>query len=76
MTFILEPDLDMVKMYLYTKNEVPSFSSSKGIVWTDTQIDTQSDTQTNTQTSLSEIINYLHLWMVINPQVNLMTLKG
>ena len=29
MTFILELDLDMIKMYLYTTNEIPSFSSSK-----------------------------------------------
>ena len=31
MTFILELDLDMVKMYLHTKNEVSYFSSSKVI---------------------------------------------
>ena len=28
---ILKPDLDMIKMYLHTKNEVPSYSSSKVI---------------------------------------------
>ena len=31
MTLILEYDLDMVKIYLQTKNLVPSFSSSKFI---------------------------------------------
>ena len=28
-TLILKLDLDMVKMYLYTEDEVPSYSSSK-----------------------------------------------
>ena len=36
MTLILKFDLDMVKMYLYTENEVPGFSSSKVIAWTQT----------------------------------------
>ena len=31
MTLVLEPDLDMVKMYLNTKNKVPSYSGSKVI---------------------------------------------
>ena len=31
MTLILKLNLDMVKMYLYTENEVPSCSSSKVI---------------------------------------------
>ena len=31
MTLILKLDVDMVKMYMYTKNEVPSFTSSKVI---------------------------------------------
>ena len=31
MTLILKFDQDMVMMYLHTKNEVPSFSSSKVI---------------------------------------------
>ena len=31
MTLVLKLDLDMVKMYLHTKNEVPSYSSSKVI---------------------------------------------
>ena len=29
MTLILKLDLDIVKMYLHTKNKVPSYSSSK-----------------------------------------------
>ena len=37
MTLVLKFDLDMVKMYLHTKNEVPSYSSSKVIAWTDRQ---------------------------------------
>ena len=31
MTLILKLGLDMVKMYLYTEDEVPSYSSSKVI---------------------------------------------
>ena len=30
-TLVLNSDLDMVKMYLHTKNEVSSYSSSKVI---------------------------------------------
>ena len=39
MTLVLKLDLDMVKMYLRTKNEVPSCSSSKVIASTDRQTD-------------------------------------
>ena len=46
MTLILKLDLDMIKMYLYTKNEVCSFSSSKVIASTDTQTDMQTHRQT------------------------------
>ena len=35
MTLILKLDLEMVKMYLYSENEIPSYSSSKVIIWTD-----------------------------------------
>ena len=56
MTLILKLDLDMVKMYLYTEDEVPSYGSSKVIAWTDTQIDRHTDRQTD----LSEIITYPH----------------
>ena len=31
LTLIFKPDKDMVRMYLYSKNEVPNFSSSKVI---------------------------------------------
>ena len=31
MTLVLKCELDMVKVYMYTKSEVPSFSSSKVI---------------------------------------------
>ena len=52
MTLIFKLDLDMVKMYLYTEDEVPSYRSSKVIAWT--------DRQTDRQTNLSEIIAYPH----------------
>ena len=35
MTLILKLDLDMVKMYLHTENEVSVWSGSKVIAWTD-----------------------------------------
>ena len=35
MALILKLDLNMVKMYLHTKKEVPSCSGSKVIAWTD-----------------------------------------
>ena len=44
MTLIFKPDLDMIKVYLYAKKELPSFNSSKVIAWTGTQKDTQTDT--------------------------------
>ena len=34
MTLKLKLDLDIVKVYPYTKNEVPGFSLSKVIAWT------------------------------------------
>ena len=37
MTLIFKLDLDMVKMYLHAENEVPSYSGSKVIAWTDRQ---------------------------------------
>ena len=57
MTLVLELDLDMVKMYLHTKNEVPSYSGSKVIAWTDRHTDTHTDS--------SENITYPHMRMVI-----------
>ena len=48
MTFILKLDLDVVKMYLYANNEVPSSSGSKIIAWTDRQTETQTETEIDT----------------------------
>ena len=50
MTLILKLDLDMVKMYLYTKNEISMSRGSKVIAWTDIHTDWQTDTQTHRQT--------------------------
>ena len=47
MTLILKLDLDIVQMYLYTKNEVSIWSSSKVLAWTDIHIDRQMDRQTD-----------------------------
>ena len=47
MTLILKLDLDMVKMYLHTKNEVSMLSGSKVIAWTDRNTDRQTHTQTD-----------------------------
>ena len=41
MTFVLKLDLDIVKMYVCTENEVPSFSGSKALASADTQTDRQ-----------------------------------
>ena len=68
MTLILKLDLDMVKMYLHTKNEVSMWSSSKVIAWTDRNTDRQThrqaDTQTDTQTDMTKNITYPHTWVV------------
>ena len=45
MTLILKLDLDMVKMYLHSKNEVFMSRGSKVIAWTDRNPDTQTDRQ-------------------------------
>ena len=65
MTLVLKLDLDMVKMYVYTKNEVPTFSSSKIIARTDRQTHRQTHRHTDRQTDLSEIITIPHTRMVI-----------
>ena len=69
MTLIFKLDLNIVKLYLYTKNEVPSYSSSKVIALTDRRTETQTDRQpqrqTHNQTQLTEIITYPHTLMVI-----------
>ena len=46
MTLILKLDLDMVKMYHHTKNEISMSTGSKVIAQTDT--DRQTDRQTQT----------------------------
>ena len=53
-TLTLKLELKMVKMNLYTKNEVPSYSNSRLIAWTDRRTDT------------TEIITYRCTRMVIN----------
>ena len=50
MTLILKLDLDMVKMYLYTKNAVFNFKSSKVIASTKRQTGRQTDRYTDRQT--------------------------
>ena len=50
MTLIYELDLDIMEMYLYAKNEVPSSKHSKVIARTDGQTDRQTDRQTDTHT--------------------------
>lgn len=41
MTLILKLDLDMIKMYHHTKNDVSMLNHSKVIAWTYRQMDTQ-----------------------------------
>ena len=55
MTLILKLDLDMVRMYLHTKNEVSMSSGSKVIVCTGGHTDRHTDRQTDT----TENITYL-----------------
>ena len=50
MTLILKLDLDIIKMYLHTKNEVSSSRHSKVIARTDRQTHRQTHRQTDTQT--------------------------
>ena len=50
MTLILKLDLDMVKMYYHTKNEVSMSRHLKIIAHTDRQTDRQTDTHTHTHT--------------------------
>ena len=48
MTLVLKLDLDMVKMYLHTKNEVSMSRHSKVIARTDRQTRTHTHTHTHT----------------------------
>ena len=61
MTLILKFDLDMVKMYHHTKNEVSMSRHSKVIAQTDTQTDTHTDRHTHRQ---YENITFPHTWVV------------
>ena len=66
MTLILKLDLDMVKMYLHTKNEVSLLRGPKVIAWTDRNTDTQTDTQTD----MTENITYPHTRVVMIADIN------
>ena len=57
MTLILKVDLNMVKMYLYTKNEVSMSRGSKVIARRD--INTKTDRQTHRQTDGHDRKHYL-----------------
>ena len=72
MTLLLKLDLDIVKMYLYTKNEVSMGSGSKVIAWTDTYSDRHTETHRHRQTDVTENISYPHMRVVIirNEQTN------
>ena len=65
MTLILKLDLDMIEMYLHTKNEVSMSSGSKVIAWTDRHTDRHTDTQTDRQTDVTENITYPRTRVVI-----------
>ena len=56
MTLILRPDLDMVKMYLHTKNEVSMSKGPEVIAWTDRNTDRHTD--------MTENITYPHTRLV------------
>ena len=62
MTLILKLDLDIVKMYHHTKNEVSMSTASKVIAQTDThtQIDTQTDRHTHTHTDTMKTLPLPH----------------
>ena len=56
MTLILKFDLDMVKMYHHTKNEVSMSRHSKVISQTDTQTDMQTDRHIDSMKTLPSCI--------------------
>ena len=64
--------LDVVKMYVRTEHELPSYSGSKVIAqtdrYTDRQADKQKNRQTHRQTDLNESSAYRHTRMVIKPK--------
>ena len=65
MTLKLKLDLDMVKMYLHTKNEVSMSRGSKVIAWTGRNTNRHTDRQMDRQTDMTENITYPHMWVVI-----------
>ena len=58
MILILKLDLDMVKLYLHTKNKVYMSRDSKVIARTDRNTDTQTHRQTHRHTDMTETITY------------------
>ena len=70
MTLILKLDLDMVKIYHHTKNEVSMSRHSKVIAQTDTQTDTLTDRQTHTHRQY-ENIAFPHTRAVKKPETPL-----
>ena len=66
MTLILKLDLDMVKMFLYIKNEVCMLSGSKVIAVTHIhkgrQTDRHTDRQTHRQTQLKTLPTRIRGW--------------
>ena len=59
MTFIYEHDLDILKMHLYTKNEVRSSTPSKVRTQNDGHTDTQNHRHTDRQTHATENNTFL-----------------
>ena len=64
MTLILKLDLDIVKMYYHTKNEVSTSTGSKVMAQTDKHTHTQTDKHTHRDTTktfplphMREVIN-------------------
>ena len=67
MALILEFDLDMVKLYHYTKNEVFRSTASNVIAWTDTQTETQTNEHYEIITSTAHVILILKNESSSNP---------
>ena len=65
MTLILQHDLDIIKMYHHTKNEVSMSTPSKVIARTDTHTDGQTDRWTDTLTDNMKTLPLPHTREVI-----------
>ena len=65
MTLILKLDLDMVELYLYTKNEVSMSRDSNIIAWTDKNTERQTHTDRQTWPK-----NYLSAYAFGNKNAN------